>query len=57
MKRPKKEKELPSVLSKKGIARILSSVDNLKHIADIIPKLEYICTIGGDINKLYKEVK
>jgi len=54
MKKPKKEKELPSVLSKKSISKIISSVDNLKHIADILPKLEYIRTIGAEINKLHE---
>ncbi len=52
MKRPKKGKEPPSVLSKKSISKIFSSVDNLKHIADILAKLECIRTIGADINKL-----
>ncbi|NMC00570.1 MAG: hypothetical protein GYA35_09855 [Thermoanaerobaculaceae bacterium] len=52
MKKPKKDKELPSVLSEKSISKIISSVDNLKHIADILAKLECIRTIGADINKL-----
>ncbi|MEW5759728.1 MAG: tyrosine-type recombinase/integrase, partial [Candidatus Thermoplasmatota archaeon] len=31
IKRPKKDKKLPVVLSKEEVSKILSSVDNLKH--------------------------
>jgi site-specific recombinase XerD len=33
VKRPRKDKKLPTVLSKEEVAKILSSVDNLKHKA------------------------
>jgi len=33
MKRPKKDKKLPVVLSQKEVSRIFSSVNNIKHKA------------------------
>ena len=54
VKRPKKDKKLPVVLSKEEIAKILGSVDNIKHKAILM----LVCSAGlrvGEVVKLRPE--
>ena len=54
VKRPRKDKKLPVVLSKEEVARILSSVDNLKHRAILM--LIYSAGLRvGEVVKLRSE--
>lgn len=54
IKRPRKDKKLPVVLSKEEVAKILSSVDDLKHKA--IPMLVYSGGLRvGEVVKLKPE--
>lgn len=39
IKRPKKDKKLPVVLSQEEVSKILSSVENIKHKAILIARL------------------
>jgi hypothetical protein len=55
VKRPRKDKKLPVVLSKEEVAKILSSVDNIKHKAILM--LVYSAGLRVGIDEYYKNLR
>ncbi|MBI5286381.1 MAG: hypothetical protein HY878_02165 [Deltaproteobacteria bacterium] len=53
VKRPRKDKKLPVVLSKEEVAKIINSVDNLKHKAILM----FVYSAGLRVEELLDKSK